>query len=197
MKLPPLNFYKSPNKPTIFFFFFILKKPCISTCQNHSSTHSLSLSPPQSPSTPIHKIRSILESPFQPTHQPLPITFKTDFLPPEPLHPRVNQPRQTRSQRSENKRPTSVSLVRELPPPNRVEIGIGYRTNREHGHRVTTIEKESPDRNEATRIERDPVSMDAHFWHEGVRYRRGSEKQGVVEGCGLVAGSRDIGINAV
>lgn len=136
MKLPPLNFYKSPNKPTIFFFFFILKKPCISTCQNHSSTHSLSLSPPQSPSTPIHKIRSILESPFQPTHQPLPITFKTDFLPPESLHPRVNQPRQTRSQRSENKRPTSVSLVRELPPPNRVEIGIGYRTNREHGHGV-------------------------------------------------------------
>lgn len=44
---------------------------------------SLSLSPPQSPSTPIHKIRSILESPFQPTHQPLPITFKTDFLPPD------------------------------------------------------------------------------------------------------------------
>lgn len=52
---------------------------------------------------------------------------------------------------------------------------------------------------EATRIERDPVSMDAHFWrrHEGVGYRRGSEKQGVVEGCGLVAGSRDISINAV
>lgn len=134
-----------------------------------------------------------------PTNPPTPSNHLQNRLPSTrlSLHPRVNQPRQTRSQRSENKRPTSVSLVRELPPPNRVEIGIGYRTNREHGHRVTTIEKESPDRNEATRIERDPVSMDAHFWHEGVGYRRGSEKQGIVEGCSLVAGSRDIGINAV
>lgn len=136
MKLPPLNFYKSPNKPTIFFFFFIWKKPCISTCQNHSSTHSLSLSTPI-PLNPDSQ-NSFHSRIALPTNPPTPSNHLQNRLPSTrlSLHPRVNQPRQTRSQRSENKRPTSVSLVRELPPPNRVEIGIGYRTNREHGHGV-------------------------------------------------------------
>lgn len=125
---------------------------------------------PNLPRPRIHKIRSILESPSLPTINPFQSPSKPTSFHPNLSTELINPVKLDRgSQRTENKRATSCSLVKELPPPNRVEIEIGYRTNREHGHGVTTIENESLDRIEAIRIERDPVSMDAQLLARGGR----------------------------
>lgn len=112
-----------------------------STCQNHSSTLSTPISLNPDSQNSFHSRVALPTNPFQSPSKPT--SFHSNLSTPELINP-VKLDRG--SQRPENKRATCDSLVRELPPPNRVEIEIGYRTNREHGRRVTAIEKESLDR---------------------------------------------------